>query len=73
MAGKSKWVKLDATSDAGRDKIRQYTDKWEYRGEIEGLRYIRDQGPSIVVRSRDGSKIIFIKKQNDPNFKFRMV
>jgi hypothetical protein len=66
-------VIVEAKTEKGKEKIGYHGDKWEHRGEIENLKFLRSQGPSIVVRSRDGSKILFIKKENDPHFIYRVV
>jgi hypothetical protein len=67
------YVIIEAKTDKGKEKLGYHGDKWEYRGEVETLKFVRSQGPSIVVRSRDGKKILFIKKQDDPDLKYRIV
>lgn len=75
MAAKKKeqFVILEAKTDKGKEKIGYHGEKWVFRGEVENLKFNRRQGPSIVVRSRDGSRILFIKKQDDPDIKYRML
>jgi len=70
---KQQMVIVEAKTDKGKEKISYHGDKWYFRGEVENLKFNRTQGPSIVVLSRDGSKILFIKKQNDPDLTYRIV
>lgn len=70
---REKFVILEAKTDKGKEKLGYHGDKWILRDEIENLKFDRRQGASIVVRSRDGSKILFIKKTDDPDFNFRIV
>lgn len=67
------YVCVEAKTEKGKEKLGYHGDKWEYRGEVENLKFVRSQGPSIVVRSRDGKKILFIKKQNDPDLTYRIL
>lgn len=66
-------VILTAKNDKGKEKIAYHGEKWYLREEITTMRLVRSQGPSLVVRSRDGSKILFIKKQDDPDIEYRIV
>lgn len=70
---KEQFVILEAKTDKGKEKLGYHGEKWVFREEIENLKFCRQQGPSIVVRSRDGSKVLFIKKQDDPDITYRMV
>lgn len=72
-AKKQTIVILSAKTDKGKDKIAYHGEKWYLKEEISNLRFVRSQGPSLVVRSRDGSKILFIKKQDDPDIEYRIV
>ena len=72
-AKKQKIVILTAKTDKGKEKIDYHGEKWYLRDEVSNMRLVRSQGPSLVVRSRDGSKILFIKKQDDPDIEYRIV
>jgi hypothetical protein len=72
-AKKQRYVILEAKTEKGKEKIGYHGEKWEFRDEIDNLKFVRSQGPSIVVRSRDGSKILFLKKEGDPDITYRFV
>lgn len=74
MASKKEtYVILEAKNEKGKAKIGYHGEKWIYRGDIDNLKFVRSQGPSIVARSRDGKKVLFIKKQDDPDLKYRIL
>lgn len=74
MASKKQTVViLQAKTEKGKEKIAYHGEKWYLKEEITTMRLVRSAGPSLVVRSRDGSKILFIKKQDDPDIEYRIV
>ncbi len=72
-AKKQTIVILQAKTEKGKEKISYHGEKWYLKEEVATMKLVRSQGPSLVVRSRDGSKILFIKKQDDPDIEYRIV
>jgi membrane protein implicated in regulation of membrane protease activity len=70
---KEQFVVVEARTAKGKAKMSYHGEKWEYRGDVDNMQFYRRQGPSIVVRSQDGSQVLFIRKQDDPDFTYRMV
>ncbi len=70
---KQKIVILTAKTEKGKEKISYHGDRWYLREEVAAMKLLRSQGPSLVVRSRDGTKVLFIKKQNDPDIEYRII
>lgn len=64
---------LEPKNDEARSKLAHHGEKWHFLEEIPNLKYVRSQGPSVVVRSRDGTKVLFIKKLDDPYFKYYLI
>jgi len=72
-AKKQKAVILTAKTEKGKEKIGYHGEKWYFKEEIATMKFVRSAGPFIVVRSRDGSKILILKKQDDPDIEYRIV
>lgn len=64
---------LTAKNDFAKKKIDYHTEKWVLIEEIKEARYTRDNGPFLVLRSRDGKKCIIAKKTNDADFDIRVL
>lgn len=74
MANKKEKVAiLEPKNEEAKQKLGYHGSKWYVRGEVNGLRLVRTQKESYVLRSRDGTKILFVQKQNDPYFKVRVL
>lgn len=72
MAAKIQYVGLDAKTEIGQQKLGYHGSKWLHLGE-EVPKYARYQGLCLVLRSRDGSKVLFVRKCNDPDLSWRML
>lgn len=70
---KVKYVVIEPISEKGKKELAYHTTKWEFREEIEKLKFSRDPGPFLVLRSLDGSKVLFVKKEGDLHFRWRTV
>lgn len=72
MASKKRHlIMLELKTDEAKEKISYHGLKWEFLEEIEKRKYSSEVGPFLVLRSLDGSKILFIKKDGDHHFKYR--
>ena len=70
-AKKQPLVVLEPKNDAAREKLEYHGLVWQYRGESE-TKYQRNKGLCIIARSLDGKKVLFISKENDIDYGYRM-
>lgn len=74
MAKKIRYALLEGKSEKGIKKLgHRNGEKWIVTGEVEGLKFVRSQGPSYVMTSRDGLAVIFVKKTNEIDYNFRLL
>jgi hypothetical protein len=65
-------IVLTPKNSAAKEKLTYHGEVWDFRGEIPHLRYNRAKGACLIARSKDGSKILFISKENDCDFDYRL-
>jgi hypothetical protein len=64
---------LTPKNDFAKKKMTYHSEKWILLEEINEVRYTRDSGPFLVLRSRDGKKCIIAKKTDDADFDVRVL
>ena len=70
---KEQYVLVSAKTDKGKDKISYHGEKWLFREEVTQLKFTREPGPFLIFRSRDGTRVLFVKKQDDTDIAYRFV
>lgn len=74
MAAKKKTlIVLEPKNDKAREKLGYHGSSWYFRGIEEKLKFARFKGKCLAAISRDGSKVIYISEENDPDFEYRIV
>lgn len=70
---KEHYIILTPRNDAAKLKMAHHGDKWIIREELEFIKFLREPGPWLKLVSRNGEKVLFVKKNNDPYFITREV
>lgn len=73
MSKKEKYAVVMPKHDSARKKLDYHGERWLFRGEVESLKFVRGEGPFLVLISRDGKKCLHIQKRNDPDFSVHML
>ncbi len=66
-------VILTPKNDKGKAKLAHHGEKWKCLGVQDGLKFSMDESRHMRLISRDGSKLIFVKECDDPDFESRFV
>lgn len=67
------YVVLTPKNDAAKKKMDYHGNRWILRRELETVKFSMERGPWLVIVSRDGKKLMHVKKENDPEFDVRRV
>jgi len=70
---KERYAVITAKHEEAKKKLDYHGERWLFRGEVESLKYVRGEGPWLVLVSRDGKKCIHINKKNDNDFTVRLL
>ena len=74
MASKKKLMaRVEARNPEAQAKIGYHGDLWQITEENHVMRYNKGKGPCYVLRSRDGSKVLFVAMTDDNDFIVRKV
>jgi len=73
MAKKEKYAIITPKNEGAKKRMEYHGDRWLFRGEVDTLKFVRGEGPWLVLVSRDGKKCIHINKKNDNDFQVRML
>jgi hypothetical protein len=68
---KEKYIVLTPKNDNGKKKMDYHGDRWLLRDEVDKLKFSREPGPFYIIMSRDGKKVLHVKKDGDPDFNVR--
>ena len=72
-ASSKHFVMLTSKNENGKMKLGHHGEKWIVLGKQEGLKFSTDKSVHLKLLSRDGSKLMLVKEQNDPDFDIRTV
>lgn len=70
---KLKYVTLTPKTEEAKKRLEYHGTQWVVRGSQQEVKYTREPGPYLRLQSRDGSKCIFVKENNDRDFIVRTV
>lgn len=65
---KETYAVLTPKNDSAKKRMEYHGNKWIFRGEVDTLKFVKGEGPWLVLISRDGKKCIHVHKKNDPDF-----
>lgn len=63
-----KYVDLVPKTDKGKEKLKTNGTRWVWRDTIAKLKYSSLTGPFLVLRSRMGNAVLFVRENDDPDF-----
>lgn len=63
-----KYVDLIPKTEKGKEKLGSHGSRWVWRDTVAKLKYSSLPGPFLVLRSRMGNAVLFVKEEDDPNF-----
>lgn len=66
-------IYLEPKTEEGKKKLAYHGNKWYLRGTETSLKIANRGVPVYVCRSRDGSKILFVRQKDDPDFNVRLL
>lgn len=70
---KEKYAVITPKHEGAKKQMEYHGERWVFRGEVESLKFVRGEGPFIVLVSRDGKKCLHIKKRDDKDFAVRLL
>jgi hypothetical protein len=70
---KEDFVILTPKTELGKVKLAHHTDKWKLLAKEQRLKVAVDRHSYLRLISRDGSKLMFVRELNDPDFDVRIV
>ena len=66
-------IRLEARNDKAKANLGYHGDAWYLMEENHILKYNKIKGKCYVLRSRDGTKVLFVSMENDPDYGIRKV
>lgn len=67
------YIVLTPKNTEAKKKLEYHGERWVLRKEVDIVKFSREPGPWLVLMSRDGKKLMHVKKANDPDFDTRVI
>ena len=68
---KENYIVLIPKNESAKEKIGYHGERWILKNTIDKLKFTREEGPFLLLMSRDGTKYIHVKQSNDSLFNIR--
>lgn len=68
---KETYATIIPKTENGKLRMDYHGERWIYKGQVDTLKYSKG-GPWHILISRDGTKCLHIKKENDIDFDVRL-